>query len=274
MTSNLSPASRGNSFRFALPPSLGAEAAADRAGRLEQFLSNALSRPTKVTVAPNYEALARRLLSGDFDAAWAPPFVCARVEALGTRVVVRSVRSGASTYRAAMLGRRADARALERLRDARALWVDRDSVAGYLLPMSFLRRRGLEPASLFVFQQFSGSYRASIHGVLEGRGDVTSIFAHSADLDDQGLVGVEQIAPGHSADLAVLALTDEAPNDGVAVSPDLPRPEADALERTLLALHESPEGEGLLREIFDAQHFESAPRFGYRTLYRMVAAHL
>ena len=86
------PSGPRHSFHFALPPSLGNQTARERAERLVAFLQRALGKLVEVSVAPSYETLAKDLLSGRADAAWAPPFVCARMEAMGVRVVVRGRR--------------------------------------------------------------------------------------------------------------------------------------------------------------------------------------
>lgn len=268
------PAPR-HSFQLALSSSVGAEQAAERGGRLAKFLTATMGRRVEVSVASSYEALAKDLLAGRVDAAWAPPFVCARVESMGVRVMVRGIRQGASTYRAALICRAATPVSLSSLSGATALWVDRDAVAGYLLPIAFLRGQGMDPTKLFYAQSFAGSYRAALDGVLEGRADLTSVFAPtalSASRADQ--TGVEEIAPDRIRDIRVIAFTEEAPNDGVALSMSAPLDTAQALEKTLLGLHESPEGVALLRDIFNAERFETAPRLGYRALYRVALASL
>ncbi|NOK10904.1 PhnD/SsuA/transferrin family substrate-binding protein, partial [Corallococcus exercitus] len=99
------PSGPRHSFRFGLPPSLGSETARERAERLASFLQRALGKLVEVSVATSYETLAKDLLSGRADAAWAPPFVCARMEAMGVRVLARGVRRGMSSYRSALVGR-------------------------------------------------------------------------------------------------------------------------------------------------------------------------
>ena len=84
-------------LRFALPSSLGHDVE-ERAHQLQSWLQQTLQKEAEVIVAPTYEHLARELLSGRVDAAWAPPFVCARIEAMGVRVLVRGIRDGASVY--------------------------------------------------------------------------------------------------------------------------------------------------------------------------------
>src|SRR5688572_11442244 len=102
-------------MRFALPPSVGAAAAGERARQLEAYLARAFGRPVEVVVSQSYESLARELLTGKCDAGWAPPFVCARIEAMGVRVLLRGVRAGASSYRSAIVCRAADGLTLDNL---------------------------------------------------------------------------------------------------------------------------------------------------------------
>lgn len=262
------------SFRFGLPPSLGNALARERAERLTSFIERALGRKVEVSVAASYEALAKDLLAGRADAVWAPPFVCARVEAMGVRVLARGVRRGRSSYRSALVTRAGSGLTLEKLQGTRMAWVDRDSVAGYLLPVASLKARGLEPGRLFASQQFTGSYRASLEAVEAGVADVASVFCPPGSTDMTYANGVEVVLPGRSAAFELIAYTEEAPNDGVPVGMTVEPELVGTLERMLLALHESQEGLRLLTDIFQAERFEPAPRMGYRALYRVALASL
>jgi phosphonate transport system substrate-binding protein len=268
------PPSTRFAFRFSLPPSLGSTVAQNRAERLAAFIEQALGRKAEVGVAASYEALAKDLLAGRADAVWAPPFVCARVEAMGVRVLARGVRRGRSSYRGALVARAGSGLTQETLQGTRMAWVDRDSVAGYLLPVAFLKSRGLDPSQLFTSQQFTGSYRASLEAVQSGAADVASVFCPPASTDMTYADGVEVVLPGRSADFELIAYTEEAPNDGVPVGMTVAPELVGTLERMLLALHESEEGLRLLTDIFQAERFEPAPRMGYRALYRVALASL
>jgi len=259
--------------RFALPSSLGPDAS-QRASQLESWLKEALGRETEVVVASTYESLARELLSGKVDAAWAPPFVCARIEAMGVRVLVRGQRNGASTYRAALMCRADSQVSLESLKGTTAAWSDRDSVGGYLLPVAFLRERSLDPARVFARQEFCGSYRAALEAVAKGDVDLTSIFAPSAKAGLGETTGVEEVWPAKSAEFRALAFTDEAPNDGVAVSMNLSPALVTELEKVLISMSHSELGAKVLKDCFNAEKFEAAPRMGYRALYRVALASL
>lgn len=259
--------------RFALPSSLGPDAL-ERAAQLQAHLASVLGRDAEVTVPSTYEQLARELLAGKVDAAWAPPFVCARIEAMGVRVLVRGVRNGASVYRAALVAAKSSNVTLESLKGTRAAWSDRDSVGGYLLPMAWLRDKGLDPARTFHQQDFVGSYRAGLEAVAAGKADVTSVYAAAARLNAPDETGITEVWPEQVGAFRVLGFTDEAPNDGVAVSMAVGSAVVTDLEKTLLSLQQTASGQAILKDCFHADKFELAPRMGYRALYRVALASL
>jgi phosphonate transport system substrate-binding protein len=258
-------------LKFVVPATVGAP---EEVARFEAALSELLHKHLEMVVAPSYEHLARELLSGRVDAAWAPPFVCARIEAMGIRVIARGIRNGNSTYRGALMSRKGAGVSLENLSVKRAVWSDRDSVAGYLLPMAFLREKNHDVARVFSTQAFAGNYQKSLETVLSGQADVTSIFAPCAKAATGQRTGILELWPEKTNDFEVLAFTDESPNDGVAVSLGAPTSLTQDLENLLVKLVESDTGKLLLAECFHAERFESAPRMGYRALYRVALASL
>jgi phosphonate transport system substrate-binding protein len=262
-----------STVRFALPSSLGPDAQ-QRAAQLHAHLGHALGRDTEVTMPATYEQLARELLAGRIDAAWAPPFVCARIEAMGVRVLVRGIRNGASVYRAALVARASSTLTMESLKGAVGVWNDRDSVGGYLLAMAWLREQGLDPAQAFRQQTFVGSYRKALEAVLNSEADVTSVFAPAARPGHPEFTGLDEIWPEKMGEFRVLGYTQEAPNDGVAVSMGVATGLVSEIEKTLLSLHQTPAGQAILKDCFHAERFELAPRMGYRALYRVALASL
>jgi phosphonate transport system substrate-binding protein len=264
----------GTALRFALPPSLGKDAAAGKARELESYLTRHAAHPIHVVVSSGYDVLAKDLLAGRVDAAWAPPFVCARVEAMGARVALRGVRAGASSYRAALVCRADEALTLAALGGKVAAWADPDSVGGHLLAVAFLRQHGLEASKIFFRQQFEGSYRAALEAVANGRADLTSVFAPLARPGQKERTGIPEITPELQSSFRVIAFTDESPNDGVAVAMASDAQALADLEQVLMGLSGEPEGRRILQEIFGAESFEPAPRLGYRALYRVALASL
>jgi phosphonate transport system substrate-binding protein len=192
---------------------------------------------------------------------------------MGMTVLVRAIRRRAATYRGAIVAR-ADANiTLQQLKGRKAVWVDPDSVGGYLLAVAYLRGQGIDPDRTFVSQKFAGSYREAVSAVLNREADLTSVFAESAST--QGTqTGIENIVGGREQDLTVLAFTEESPNDGVATGVMIVPPLLQGLSKAFLTMHESTEGRILLGEAFNAERFELAPRMGYRSLYRVAVSGL
>ena len=261
-------------FRFAVPASLGTSVARTRGAQLEAFLGRALGMQVQVTVAASYEALAKDLLAGRAEAAWAPPFVCARMEAMGVRVLVRGVRRGASSYRAALVARAGSGLTLAGLAGKTVAWVDPHSTGGHLLAVAHLKSRGLEPSRTFFAQTFCGSYQSALEAVEAGRAQVTSVFCPPERTGLDFRAGLEEVLPGRSAAYELVDYTEETPNEGISVSMQTDPSLVAVLERELLALGEGAEGAELLRDIFNAEAFERAPRMGYRSLYRIALASL
>ena len=67
-----------------------------------------------------------------------------------------------------------------------------------------------------------------------------------------------------------MAITDEAPNDGVCVAAGVSPEAASGLEAAFVGMGSSPDGQLLLHEVFDLDGFEPAPKMGYRALYRVA----
>ncbi|MGZ6028201.1 MAG: phosphate/phosphite/phosphonate ABC transporter substrate-binding protein [Myxococcaceae bacterium] len=254
-----------SAFRFGLPPSLPVAPGPGAVGRLTRVLSGIVGRPARLVTVPEYDALTEALRRGELDGAWAPPLVAARAEALGARVLARPLRRGSVRSRSALLVRSDSALQLETLGGTTAAWVDRCSLAGHLLPMAWLRERGLDPARLFAHQLFLGSYQAALEALLEGDADVAALFAPPEGHDLRH--AVEEVAPGRARDVRVLACTMAALHDAWVVAPHVPIAEAVRLERGLLAIREIPEGTTLLRDVLRAERLERAPELGHRELF-------
>ena len=94
-----------SAFRFGLPPSLPVAPAPGGNARLTRVLSAIVGREVSLAQLPDYDALTDAIRRGDVDAAWAPPLVAARAEALGARILARPLRRGAVRSRSALLVR-------------------------------------------------------------------------------------------------------------------------------------------------------------------------
>ncbi|MGO9832226.1 MAG: phosphate/phosphite/phosphonate ABC transporter substrate-binding protein [Myxococcaceae bacterium] len=256
--------------RLGLPPSLPVAAPPGGLARLRRVLSGALGRAVELVVAPDDERLVEAARSGRVDAVWAPPLACARLEALGARVLARAVRHGALDSRAVLLTRTDGPEQLAGLPGTRVAWVDRASLAGYLLPAAALRAAGHPPERTFFQQTFYGSFRAALDALLAGEADVAAMFASPSG--DDVLTGAEEVAPGSGREVRALLVTGRGPLDAIAAAPSLAPADGVRLQRGLLGLAQLPEGPTLLRDVFRAERFTAAPPLGYRALLGLTLA--
>jgi phosphonate transport system substrate-binding protein len=260
-------------FRFALPPSTGLEGFSEVGVQLRQALERAVGGPADVTVSQTYEVLTRNLLSGAIDAAWAPPFVCAKTEPEGGRVLVQTQRRGVTRYASALLVRQGSGLRPSGLKGKQVAWVDPWSVAGYLLPVAHLQKRFGPVDALFGRQGFAGSYGAALEALKEGQVDVAAV--HSLPDDPQAWRdAVEVHLPGSRDAFTLLDATDAVPSDGVVLGPRFVARGGDAaaaaLTRVLVALPEAAGGAALLKALFRAEAFVPAPPGAYRALYHIA----
>lgn len=257
----------GDSFCFGVPPSLGQ----DPVRELARSFADVLYGAGFGTVVPlkSYADLERALLEGEVDAAWGPPIVCARVEAAGGMVALRAVRYGAVTYRSVLICRSRDPLDVRQLGSpamsrVRAVWVDRWSMGGYILPRHHLRARGLDLEQVLAEETLLGSYDACFKAVLDGEADMTASFANRRGL------GYVELCGDRAFEMRTLAYTDECPNDGVVLSPSLDHSKARRLFEGLSRLISHPASLGVLAETFDVDGFDRPPAGCYSPLLSLL----
>ncbi len=250
-----------------LPPALGLPRATARAELLEASLANRLGRPVRVEVARSYRDLERGVLARGADLVWAPPVLCGRGEETA-RLVLQAIRGGRTTYRAALVGRKADRLTSADLAGKRAAWVDSQSAGGYLLHRAFLRSAGQDPDRLLGAQRFVGNYRDALLAVISGQADVAPILAGDGSEEDVRTALADQIGP-EARLLEPLAITGEAPNDGLVFTARLTPEEIRETLVRLLPL-DGPASDFLL-DVCEADSFTLARRGLYRAFLDRVA---
>lgn len=224
------------------------------------------ARFTTVVPYKSYEALQQALLTREIDAAWGPPLICARIEAAGGTIAHRAVRNGATSYRSALVARALDRWSVAMITSGafrpRVAWVDAWSMAGYLLPRALLRREGIDLATGLLSERMFGSYAACFDAVREFDADLTA-----------GFVGAKGFAAtwGPRADrLQALAYSDETPNDGVVIAPELPEERRRHMVGNLEQLLADPHAHEVLCTQFQVEGFDVPPRETYLPLLELV----
>lgn len=255
------------SWTFALPPAVGNEF--ERAQLVRGAL--AVIGCSNVRTPLTYGTLMDELATGHVDAAWAPPLVCARMEMLGSRVLLRAVRGGAATYRAVLFAR-ADAKlSLETLEGKQAAWLDQRSMSGYVLPRALIRKLGKDPEKVFTRQKFLGSYVACVQAVLDGKVDLSSTYATSA-ASPTARHGFIEIAGARAEELTPIAFSEECPNDGIVLSPRMPQELAAQFADAFTGMLREHAAAHALATALEVDGFEVPPSDSYRLLRDEVAA--
>jgi ABC-type phosphate/phosphonate transport system substrate-binding protein len=218
-----------------------------------------------VDVAADYGALETAVQRCEVEIAWAPPTICARAWP-AARAVLKAVREGRTSYRAALVARAADRLMLESLAGLRAAWVDPRSTGGYLLAVSHLRANGIDPARTFAEQRFLGSYRDVLLAVVVGDADVASVFTRTEDSERRARSEIADLVGPAGAVLAPFSVTAESPHDGLVLTRKLDARVAERLSAGLLGLSHTTSAPMLLLEICNAESFVHASPRDYRAL--------
>ncbi len=205
------------------------------------YLAAKLNRPFHLSVAADYETLARMLEMRMVQVAW---FSHASFEQLrGQRrweVLVRPVQRGRASYFGRIIARRnGPIKTLEDLHGRTFAYVDRYSGSGFFFPNLMFKERGIDPLRFFSKVVFTRSHDASIDGVLTGAYDAAAVFAVNINPRYQDKVPL----------LEFLASVGPIPTDPMVVADDLPVTVKAQIKAAMLAMHTDPLGQEGIREL-------------------------
>lgn len=246
---------------FALPPSV--PGSATRAAQARTALS--AIGCAEVKTALTYALLQDDLAEGKVHAAWAPPLLCARLESLGCRVLLRAVRGGAASYRAVLFARTDRKLSLEALKGASAAWLDQRSMSGYVLPRALIARVSPDFSAALTREKFLGSYHACVNAVLDGKVDLAATFATSAQATPQRL-GFVDLAGPRAGELSALGFTEECPNDAIILSSTIKGEEAAEFAEAFALLRQQGAPMRALAAALDVDSLELPVEGSYRKL--------
>ena len=125
-------------------------------------------------------------------------------------------------------------------------FVEQTSASGYIFPATVFAVAGLNPET-DLDPLFAGSHDASVIAVCEGQAEVGVSF------DDARTVAVSECDIAN--EVVVFAYGPEIPNDGVAVSGDLPDDLQEAIQQGLIEYSETEEGAEVLDSIYNINAF-------------------
>jgi phosphonate transport system substrate-binding protein len=204
------------------------------------------------------------------DVAWLATFAYVLAhDKYGADVILTTVRQGSKTYRSQIVVR-ADSgiRSLADLRGKKFAFVDSVSASGFLYPVALLARNNIDYKSYFAETVNAGGHDKVVIAVYNRQVDAGATFGQSietgAPTDARTLVAstipdvMEQVVP--------IAVTDPIPNDTVSVRKGLDRTLVDKIRGGLLRLSETPDGQKMLRDLYQINGLVEASDADYNSV--------
>ncbi len=199
------------------------------------LVSDATGVRFEPTIARSYRELAGGLERSEIGLAWLPPLPTIDLGARRLATVLAiPARNGTTSYHAALIVRRGGPRTIGDLRGRRAVWVQRDSAAGYLVPRMHLAAQGIDVLRYFSRELFTHSHPAVVDAIVNGEADVGATYCHVEAtgrvvrgpwMDDES----RNVRP-----IEVLATFGPIPNDALVGSNELSASARSSLTRWLL----------------------------------------
>ncbi len=230
---------------------------------LANYLSEKTGMQVRLTTLTRYGNIIDNFVSGGLDGAFFGSFTYALAHAkLGLQVIARPESlDGISTYHGLIFVRKdSGIKSYREMRGKRFAFVDKATTAGYLFPLSYFRKRGLDYRSYLKEGYFTGTHEDAIYDVLNKRADIgaakNTIFDRLASSDSR-----------INNELTVLDSSFEVPENALALRQDLDGALREKFKTVLLNMHLDPQGIKVL-EIFGAKRFVETTEADYQTIYR------
>jgi phosphonate transport system substrate-binding protein len=229
---------------------------------LGRRLSPAGEGTGRVVVAPTVFELVKLLEQRQIDLYFEsvyPTYSINYVHNAG-KVILRRWKSGMADYQSLLFTKRdGGIKRLEDLRGKTIVFEDPGSTSGFLMPKFFLQRNGFKLAEKKDFDvdaiagqvNFLFAYRQEKILDMVFTGEV----AAGAISDD----AYSRLSQAQKAEMTVLAQTERLPRHLVSVRVDLPQQTAARLTDIMVAMHEDPEGQKILKKTDRTTKFDRLP---------------
>jgi phosphonate transport system substrate-binding protein len=233
---------------------------------LAEYLEQRLDMNVRLSVMPSYDKALDYFVANKLDAAFfgSMTYVLAHAR-LGVEVIARPVAlDGSSTYYGVIIVR-SDSKIFSSgdMKGKRMAFVAKNTMAGYLHPLGYFKKYGIEYRTYFKEFYFTGTHEDVIYDILDRKADVgavkSTVLARLAAEDPK-------VANG----LFIISRTPPVPENSLSVRPDLSASLKEKIKTVLLNMQEDPEGIKALRE-FKAKKFIATRDRDFHSIY--VYAH-
>jgi len=233
---------------------------------LAYYLSKKLGTEVKFTSLPRYGSIIDNFVSAKLDAGFFGSFTYVLTNArVGVEVLARPENEKRlSTYNGLIFVRKdSGIRTVGDMRGKRLVLVDKATTAGYLWPLVYFRRAGVEDyRTYFSESKFSLTHEGAILDVLNGKADVgaakNTVFDRLA-ADDRRV----------RDELVILDKSPDLPENGLAVRKGLSPEVRDRLKKALLTMTDDQEGRDALTKLGAVRFIQTADQ-DYEPVIRLA----
>ncbi|MGC2063685.1 MAG: phosphate/phosphite/phosphonate ABC transporter substrate-binding protein [Thermodesulfovibrionales bacterium] len=238
----------------------------DRYTPVADYLAGEIRRKINLIVIPDYGSFTDDFLTTGMDAAFLGSYSYAILHAQsGVEPLARPEGpDGLSTYHGVIFTRKdSGIRTAADMKAKRFVFVDKVSAAGYLLPLVYFKKNGIEDyRSYFKEWYVAGTHDDAIYDVLDGKADIgaakSTVLATLAKTDPRVL-----------SELEVLEVSPEFPENALCIRRELDASLKAALKMALLTMHQDPRGREVLNK-FGAGRFIETSDTDYQPLYQYI----
>ncbi len=230
--------------------------------RVLSHLSDQLKIPFRLLALEATDEIVAAMESGIVQLAFLSPltYVRATDRMPCMSLLLTQVSDGTTHYASYLMVRNQDGpRVLEECRGKKLALVSHYSTSGYLLPMDFFHRKGINPDKLFSQVIFTNDHVTSLRMLEKGTVDVVATYSE--------VVGPARASGVDTSAFRVLAITGRTPYDAVVSTDRIPRDLALQITDALAGLNTStPEGRRILTGSLDLNGWVRTTPEVYRPL--------
>ena len=237
-----------------------------RYGYITDYLSRKMEMNVIVEIMANYgettNAFVERIADAGFFGSFS--YVLTHVKA-GVEPIARPVwLNGSSTYRGYIFARKdSGIETVKDMKNKSLVLVDKATTAGYIFQLFYFNYYGIPKLEDYFSKiSYAGSHDAAVWAVYTGEADIGGAKNHIFNR-------FKDEYPDFREQMIVLAESPEVPSNGLAVRRDLNPAIKLRLKILLLSLHETAEGQEVLKN-FGALKFIETTDQDYKALYNMV----
>lgn len=241
--------SESNPVKFFFVPSVDLKILEDTSKALKTYLEQNTPYKYRISLPPSYIAVVEAFGTkrADIAAINTYGYVLAH-EKYGAEARLVTVRFGESTYKAQFLARTdGKIKKLADLEGRKVAFVDPASVSGYLLPLKYLKDKGIKPKETMFAMRHDNVVSMIYQGQVDAGATFYSPPADNEIQDARRLVREQY--PDVEQKIKIIELTTAIPNDPVIFRKDMPEAMKKEIGEALIKFAATPEGLEVLKKL-------------------------